>query len=442
MSAFVINGGRRLNGSLYVQGSKNSVLPILAATLLVPGKCVIHNCPHLSDTECTVKILRSLGCKVQRDGNTVTVDSTSAGGFEIPEELMREMRSSVVFLGAIIGRMGRATVSAPGGCEIGLRPIDLHMYAVKRLGVDVEEAYGKIVCKVRNKLKGNKITFSFPSVGATENAILLSCTARGTTTIVNAAREPEIEDLCDFLNSCGAKIRGGGESIIVVEGVEALSGCEHTVICDRIVSSTYLIAAAVTGGDIELKNSNPNHLNSVLPLLEESGCDIRIRCKDIRLKAPLRLNRIDKIVTQPYPGFPTDSQALFTTLASVAKGTSVIVENIFESRFKHVPELVRMGARIRAEGKVAVVDGVDRLYGAEVFSPDLRGGAALVLAGLCAEGTTRVRNIGFIDRGYEDFSDNLCMLNADISRKVIADGRSKKKESKAGNHENNSSQKG
>lgn len=428
MSAFVINGGRRLNGSLYVQGSKNSVLPILAATFLVSGKCVIHNCPYLSDTECTLKILKSLGCIVKRHGNSVMVDSGSAEGYVIPEELMREMRSSIVFMGAIIGKMGKATISAPGGCEIGLRPIDLHLYAVRRLGVDVEDAYGTINCRVRNKLRGNKITFSFPSVGATENAILLSVTANGTTTIVNAAREPEISDLCDFLNKCGAKISGGGESIITIEGVESLSGCEHTVICDRIVSSTYLIAAAVTGGDVELKNANPDHLSSVLPLLEEAGCNIRVRCKDIRLKAPLRLNRIDKIVTQPYPGFPTDSQALFTTLVSVAKGTSVIVENIFESRFKHVPELVRMGAKIRAEGKVAVVDGVDRLYSAEVFSPDLRGGAALVLAGLCAEGTTRVRNIEFIDRGYEEITDNLCMLNADISRKVISDGRAKKNE--------------
>lgn len=427
MSAFVINGGRRLSGSLHIQGSKNSALPILAATFLVRGKCTIHNCPRLSDTECTIRILKSLGCKVCRDGNSVTVDSRDASGFEISEELMREMRSSVVFLGAIIGRMGRAIVSAPGGCEIGLRPIDLHLYAVRKLGVVVEEGYGRICCNVKDKLKGNKITFSFPSVGATENAILLAVRAKGTTTIVNSAREPEIIDLCDFLNSCGARIHGAGESIITIEGVDSLSGCDHTVIGDRIVSATYLIAAAVTGGDIELKSANPNHLNAVLPLLEEAGCSIRVRCRDVRLKAPVRLRRIDKIVTQPFPGFPTDAQALFTSMVSVAEGTSVIVENIFESRFKHVPELVRMGAKIRAEGRVAVVDGVDRLYGAEVFSPDLRGGAALVVAGLCAQGMTKVRNIEFIDRGYEDFSDNLCMLNGDIIRKDISDGRAEKK---------------
>lgn len=414
MSAYVINGGRRLNGSLDVQGAKNSVLPILAATVLVNGRCIVHNCPKLSDTECTIRILRSLGCKVRREGNTVTVDATTVSCSHIPEQLMRELRSSVVFLGAIVGRTGEATICAPGGCEIGLRPIDLHLYAVRRLGVTVEESHGNITCKVNNRLKGDKITFSFPSVGATENALLLSVTAKGTTTIVNAAREPEITDLCKFLSSCGARISGAGESIITVEGVEELHGCEHRAICDRIVAATYLVGAAVTGGDIELKNTEPVHLDSILPLLEEAGCDVRVRCKSIRLKGPVSLNRIDKIITQPYPGFPTDSQALFTTLTSVARGTSVIVENIFESRFKHVPELVRMGAGIRTEGRVAVIDGVPKLYGAEVFSPDLRGGAALVLAGLCAEGITTVNNVGYIERGYEELPDNLCMLNADV----------------------------
>lgn len=419
MSAFIIGGGRRLCGSLRVQGSKNSVLPILAATYLVGGKSVIHNCPKLSDTDGTVRILESLGCKVQRVGNTITVDSTSANGFEIPEGLMREMRSSVIFLGAIIGRLKKAVISAPGGCEIGLRPIDLHLYAVKRLGVKVEEDHGRLNCSVPNKLKGKKITFSFPSVGATENAILAAATASGTTIIVNAAREPEIIDLCDFLNKCGADISGAGESIITVNGKEQLTACEHSVICDRIACTTYLLAGAVTGGDVSLENTNPAHLNSVLPLLEESGCDISIRCKTIRLKAPNRLKRIDKIVTQPYPGFPTDAQAPFTTLAAVANGTGVIVENIFESRFKHIPELLRMGAKIRTEGRVAVVEGVERLYGAEVVSSDLRGGAALVLAGLCAIGETTVKNIMYIDRGYEDFEENLCSLNADIKRKVF-----------------------
>ncbi len=427
MQSFVVNGGRRLNGRIYVQGSKNSALPILAATLLVCGKSVIHNVPDLSDTRCTLKILKGLGCIVRKEGSTVIVDSTAAQGYEIPESLMREMRSSVVFLGAIIGRNGKAVISSPGGCEIGLRPIDLHLYAMKRLGVNVEENFGKLYCTAEKSLMGEKITFSFPSVGATENAILASATSKGVTTIVNAAREPEINDLCDFLNKCGAKISGAGESIITIEGVNKLCATEHSVICDRIVASTYLVAVAVTGGDVELLNTNPTHLNSVLPVLEESGCDIRVRCKSIRLKANNKLKRVDKIITQPYPGFPTDSQALFTTLATVAQGTSVIVENIFESRFKHVPELLRMDAKISTVGRVAVIEGVNRLYGADVQSQDLRGGAALTVAGLCADGVTNISNIEYIDRGYDDFENCLCSLNADIHRKVKKDGATEKK---------------
>lgn len=416
MASLVINGGRRLNGSLVAQGSKNSALPILAATYLVNGKSIIHNCPRLSDVECTIKILENLGCKTERRGTDLIVDSTSASGHEIPESLMREMRSSVVFLGAILGRAKKAKISTPGGCEIGLRPIDLHLFAMRKLGVEIEESYGKLLCTIPQKLKGTKITLTFPSVGATENAVLLASVARGTTTIINAAREPEIIDLCNFLNKCGAKISGAGESVIVIEGVEKLEATEHSVICDRIAAATYLFAGAITGGDIALKNTVPQHLNSILPVLEETGCEISIKCNEIRLKAPLKLRRIDKLITQPYPGFPTDAQAPIMTLTAIAEGTSVIVENIFESRFKHVPELLRMGAKIRTEGRVAVIDGVKRLYGASVVSPDLRGGSALVLAGLVAHGTTEVGSLKHIDRGYENFENNLCMLNADIIR--------------------------
>ncbi len=416
MSSLVINGGRRLNGSLVAQGSKNSALPILAATYLVNGKSIIHNCPRLSDVECTIKILQNLGCKTERHGTDLIVDSTSASGYEIPENLMREMRSSVVFLGAILGRAKMAKISTPGGCEIGLRPIDLHLFAMRKLGVEIEESYGKLLCTIKDKLKGAKITLTFPSVGATENAILLASVSEGTTTIINAAREPEIIDLCNFLNKCGAKISGAGESVIVIEGVKKLQATEHSVICDRIAAATYLFAGAITGGDITLKNTVPQHLNSILPVLEETGCEISIKCNDIRLKAPLKLRRIDKLITQPYPGFPTDAQAPIMTLTAVADGTSVIVENIFESRFKHVPELLRMGAKIRTEGRVAVIDGVKRLYGASVVSPDLRGGSALVLAGLVAHGKTEVGAVKHIDRGYENFENNLCMLNADIIR--------------------------
>lgn len=414
MGAYVINGGRRLCGSIEAQGAKNSALPILAATYLVGGVSVIHNCPELSDVDCAIRVLRLLGCTVKREGKTLTVDSSLAFGTEIPETLMREMRSSVIFLGAILGRMKKAVISTPGGCEIGLRPVDLHLHAVKKLGATVEEEYGKISCTANNGLKGAEVTLSFPSVGATENTILAAVTAEGTTTVMNAAREPEITDLCDFLNSCGAKIHGSGESVIVIEGTKKLFPCEHTVICDRIAAATYLVAGALTHGDIVIKNTVPAHLSAVLPVLKESGCDVTVRCREIRLKAPARLFRIDKIITQPYPGFPTDAQAPVMTLAAVATGTSVIVENIFECRFKHVPELLRMGAKIRAEGRVAVIDGVDRLYGTAVVSPDLRGGSALVLAGLCAEGVTTVSEIKHIKRGYENFENNLRLLNADI----------------------------
>lgn len=421
MESYEINGGRRLCGSIKAQGSKNSVLPILAASFLVGGVSVIHNCPRLSDVESTIKVLKHLGCKVKREGDTLTVDSISAEAYEIPEALMREMRSSVIFLGAILGRENRALISTPGGCEIGLRPIDLHLSAVKKLGAVVKKEYGKLSFCAPEGLKGAKITLTFPSVGATENTILAAVLAEGTTTLVNAAREPEITDLCDFLNSCGAKIHGSGESIIVIEGVKKLTSSEHTVICDRIAAATYLAAGAVTHGDIAIKNTIPAHLSSIIPLLEETGCDIFVRCGEIRLKAPPRLSRMDKIITQPYPGFPTDAQAPIMTLATVSRGTSVIVENIFECRFKHVPELLRMGAKIRTEGRVAVIDGVERLYGAAVVSPDLRGGSALVLAGLCAEGKTTVGEIKHIKRGYEEFEENLCRLNADI-RTVSDDG--------------------
>ncbi|MBQ5883667.1 MAG: UDP-N-acetylglucosamine 1-carboxyvinyltransferase [Clostridia bacterium] len=416
MASFVINGGRRLNGSIKAQGAKNSALPILAATYLVKGKSVIHNCPRLSDVESTIKILENLGCKIIRQGNDLVIDSSDAFGYEIPEFLMREMRSSVIFLGAILGKTGKAKISTPGGCEIDLRPIDLHLFAMRKLGVSIVEEHGKLECSIPKKLKGTKITLTFPSVGATENAILASSVADGVTTIINAAREPEIIDLCDFLNKCGAKISGAGESIIVIEGVKDLRATEHSVMCDRIVAATYLFAGAITGGDVVLKNTAPQYLNSILPVLEETGCEISIKCNEIRLRAPLRLKRIDKLITQPYPGFPTDAQAPVMTLATVAEGTSVIVENIFESRFTHVPELLRMGAKIRTEGRVAVIDGVKRLYGASVVSPDLRGGSALVLAGLSAVGTTEVSCIKHIDRGYENFENNLCMMNADIIR--------------------------
>ena len=418
MSKLEIHGGRRLHGKTDVQGSKNSVLPILAATYLADGESVIHNCPRLSDVAAAVKILEYLGCSVRRENSVLTVNSGAAYGSGIPQCLMREMRSSIVFLGAILAKTGKAEMFSPGGCEIGLRPVDLHLYAMKKLGATVTETGGRLVCEAPEGLKGAKITFTFPSVGATENAVLAAVTAKGTTTVINAAREPEIIDLCAFLNSCGAEISGAGESVITVNGVKKLTPCEHRVICDRIAAATYLVAGAMTGGDVYLGSAEPAHLGVMIPMLEEAGCTVSTRCSEIHLKAPPRPMRIDKIITQPYPGFPTDAQALFTSLACIADGTGVIVENIFECRFKHVPELMRMGAKIRVEGRVAVIDGVEKLCGADVVSPDLRGGAALVAAGLAADGVTAVNEICHIDRGYENFEENLCLLNADVVRKV------------------------
>ena len=416
MANLVIQGPSRLNGALSVHGAKNSTLPLMAATLLCDGECVLHNCPQLSDVDASTRILRHLGCKVIREGSTVTVDARNAQDWDIPDALMREMRSSIVFLGAIINRMHKATLSFPGGCELGPRPIDLHLQALRKMGVLIEEDHGCLSCSVPEHLKGASIGLSFPSVGATENILLAAVCAEGITVVSNAAREPEICDLADFLNACGAKIHGVGDSTIIIEGVRHLSGCEHRVIPDRIAAATYLSAAAVTGGDIELKDVVPAHLLPVLPVFEESGCEVSVDQNRIRLKAPDRLSRVKSIRTMPYPGFPTDAQAPIMTMTCLAKGTSIFVENIFESRYKHVGELLRLGANIKVEGRVAIVEGVERLSGAPVEAADLRGGAALVVAGLAAGGITRVGGIHHIDRGYEHIEDSFKTLGAEIKR--------------------------
>ena len=412
----VIGGGRRLEGQLTVQGSKNSALPILAAAA-VTGRCsIIKNCPKLTDVDAAVRILEYLGCKVARTGDTLIIDSGVMCRSDIPDKLMHEMRSSIVFLGPILARFGTAVVSMPGGCEIGQRPIDIHLSALEALGAEITELHGRLYCSCGEGLCGTKITLSFPSVGATENIMLAAVMAKGTTTIINAAREPEIVDLACFLNGCGAKIKGSGEGIITIEGVQSLDNYEHTVIPDRIVASTYMAAAAVTGGKVTLDNIMVEHLNPVLSVYEKAGCLIKTSGKSLEISAPCRLNGVGAVRTMPYPGFPTDSQAAVMVMASVAQGTSVIIENIFENRYKHVGELVRMGAKIMVENTVAVVEGVVRLHGIQAEATDLRGGAALVLAGLAAEGETTVSGTHHIDRGCQSFEDNLRALGAEIKR--------------------------
>lgn len=417
MDKLIINGSKRLNGEITVQGAKNSALPILVATLLVNGTSVIHNCPKLSDVDATIKILRYLGCKVTREEHTVIVDSSSVEKCDVPDDLMREMRSSIVFLGGILGRMGKAVLSTPGGCEIGLRPIDLHLSSMKQFGAKITTEDGLITCSAEeNGLVGTRITLSFPSVGATENIILAAVLAKGTTIVTNAAREPEISDLADFLNRCGAKIHGAGDSTITIEGVNRLNSTEHTVIPDRIVASTYMIATAVTNGKICLKDVIPAHIGPVIQPLREAGCDVVVSGRWVCLSSLPRLNRIKMIRTMPHPGFPTDVQAQIMALTTVADGTSVIVENIFESRFKHVGELLRFGANINLEGRMAVVEGVKKLHSANVKATDLRGGSAMIIAGLVANGTSEITEIHHIDRGYEEPEMVLNYLGADIKR--------------------------
>ena len=415
MSILRIKGGNRLDGSVSVHGAKNSVLPILAASLLACGESVIHNSPELRDVDAAAAILRHLGCSVKRESGAVTVDSYGMSGNEIPDLLMREMRSSVIFLGAILGRAGEAVLSMPGGCELGPRPIDLHLSALRALGAEITERGGNIICKAP-KLKGARIDLPIASVGATENSILAACAAEGITTITNAAREPEIVDLASYLIKAGAKISGAGTSVITIEGSAPRGNVEHEVIPDRIVAATYLAAAAAAGGSIELRSIVPRHVSTVTGVLSEMGCTVRAGENSIYISAPEKLKPPRPVVTRPYPGFPTDAQAPVMAASLCAEGTTVFVENIFENRYRHVGELLRMGADIKTEGRVAMVSGVERLHGATVKSTDLRGGAALVVAALGAEGETEVSELTHIDRGYGSLEKDLSAMGADIER--------------------------
>lgn len=414
MPVWSVRGGNELHGELRVQGSKNAVLPIMAASLIGGGVSRLENCPRLRDVDASMEILRWLGCGVMQNGGEIVIDSARMARNHIPHELMLRMRSSVMYMGAILARTGEVRISTPGGCELGSRPIDLHLKALGELGAEVVEEGGEVVCKGR--LAGTHVNLDFPSVGATENVMLAACAAEGETVLTNAAREPEIVDLQEYLNAAGAAISGAGSAEIHINGFAARPYAEHAVMPDRIAAATYLCAAACAGGDVTLKNLVPAHIETVCACLKEMGCGIVTGTDSVRLRAGGRLRAGRPVITKPYPGFPTDAQALLMAASLKAEGTAVFVENIFENRYRHVDELRRLGALLRVEGRVAMVTGVSALHGAPVTACDLRGGAALILAGLAAEGETRVDDSGHIERGYDDIDGALRSLGGDVTR--------------------------
>lgn len=411
MEKFIVNGEVQLRGSVRTSGAKNATLPIMAATLLCSGISVIHDVPYLRDIQAMQDILTLLGAKISRQGHTMLIDTTNVSKAEIPEHLMREMRASVFLMGPLLGRFRKVRVSYPGGCAIGPRPINLHIKALERIGAKVDESFGFIDAEA-TELTGGDVHFDFPSVGATENAMMAAVLAKGTTIIRNAAREPEIADLQALLNKMGAKVSGAGTDTIRIDGVNKLFPAEHTVMCDRIEAGTFLIAGVMTRGDIVVENIIPEYLFSVTDKLQEIGAQIVTGNNFIRIKAG-ELRGVD-IKTLPFPGFPTDLQAPILSLLTIAKGTSIITETIFENRFKHVDELTRMGAKIKVEGRTAIIRGVPSLTGAIVAAPDLRAGSALVLAALAAKGITEIEQVYHIERGYENLEKKLQSLGAQI----------------------------
>jgi len=409
-----IAGGRRLCGEIEVEGAKNAALPILAASLLSEGECIIHGVPRLRDIEVMIEILQHIGAKVVRENKTVSVNAAHIREVKVPESLMRKMRASNLVMGALLGRCGQFEVSFPGGCSIGSRPMDLHLKGFLSLKARVVEEYGFIKGNAAH-LQGACIYLDFPSVGATENLMMAAVRAQGRTVIRNAAREPEIADLQDFLCSLGARVKGAGSDQIWIEGVSRLGGGEHRVIPDRIEAGTHMVAGAITRGDVLVKGARKEHLEAVIAKLKEIGVRVKEDTSGIRIAADGEWTATD-IKTMPYPGFPTDMQPQITALLSLARGTSLITETIFENRFKHAEELRRMGANIRIAGRTAIVQGVKRLTGAQVEASDLRAAAALVLAGLAADGETIIEKIMHLDRGYENLERKYAALGAEISR--------------------------
>lgn len=414
MEKLIVEGGKRLNGKVAVSGAKNAVLPLMAASILAAGKCKIYNVPVLNDIKMMAHLMRIIGSRVDFADSALSIDNSHCSYYEAPYELVSKMRASIYVLSPLLARFGQARVSLPGGCAIGARPIDLHLKALEKMGADINIEHGYINARVK-RLKGAEIFFDKASVGATVTVLLAAVTAKGTTQIINAALEPEIGAVIEFLQDMGSKISGIGTSTLTVQGVERLSPSDTVVIPDRIEGGTFLIAGAVTGGDVTITGTVPEHLLALLEKLEDAGCSIERGEDWVRLSLDRRPSPVN-LVTKPYPGFPTDLQAQFTSLMCLAEGTSIVEEKIFSERFHHIPELIRLDADIDLEGDKAIIKGVTQLSGAEVMATDLRASAALVLAGLAAQNTTTISRIYHLDRGYEKMEDKLKQLGASIKR--------------------------
>lgn len=411
----IISGGKRLQGTVRIDGAKNSALSIMAATLLTKDVCILSNVPHLTDVDIMAKVISKLGVKVEwRGDNTLYIDSDDFNNYEAPYELVKMMRGSILVMGPLLARLKKAKISLPGGCAIGARPVDYHLKGFEALGAKVEVEKGYIEAKVI-KLKGDDIYLDFPSLGATENIMMAACLAEGVTKIENAAKDPEVVELGRFLNKMGAKVKGFGTDLIEIEGVKKLHGVDYAIIPDRIEAGTYMIAAAITGGDVLIEKADPLLLKPLIVKLKKAGVQITLKKNLIKVIGPNRIKAVD-IKTLPFPGFPTDMQPQFMALSCIAKGTSVITETVFENRFVHTGDLIRMGADIKVEGHSTIIKGVKKLSAAPVMASDLRGGAALILAGLVAEGTTELSRIYHLDRGYVKLEEKLNSLGADIKR--------------------------
>ncbi|MBO8175997.1 MAG: UDP-N-acetylglucosamine 1-carboxyvinyltransferase [Bacillus sp. (in: Bacteria)] len=416
MEKIIVRGGQRLNGTVKVEGAKNAVLPVIAATLLASeGKSIIRDVPTLSDVYTINEVLRCLNADVTFSNHEIIVDASRELLIEAPFEFVRKMRASVLVMGSLLARKGSARVALPGGCAIGSRPIDQHLKGFEAMGAEVKVGNGFIEANVQGKLKGAKIYLDFPSVGATENIMMAATLAEGTTIIENCAKEPEIVDLANFLNKMGAKVKGAGTETIRIEGVERLYGAEHSIIPDRIEAGTFMVAAAITRGNVLVKGAVPEHLSSLIAKLKEMGVTVIEEDEGIRVIGPEKLKPVD-VKTMPHPGFPTDMQSQMMALLLCAEGTSVITETVFENRFMHVEEFRRMNAQVKIEGRSVIIDGPCKLQGAEVAATDLRAAAALIIAGLAAEGYTRVTELKHLDRGYVNFHEKLRALGADIER--------------------------